>query len=158
MKARGKDAAHAGGPPRDLAALRARSLDVGLLILRLGSLAMIAAYHVRPKLLHFREELATFPDPLGLGHAPSFILALLSEGICSVMVAAGLLTRLSCLPILFTMGMVLVLGARGFAGADTQAALLYALPYLTLVFTGPGSHSLDSRLQGFYERHFHRFL
>ncbi|WAS90683.1 hypothetical protein [Nannocystis punicea] len=48
--------------------------------------------------------------------------------------------------------MVLTMAARGFEGADVQAALLYALPYAALALTGPGRHSLDHRLRPRYRR------
>jgi putative oxidoreductase len=130
--------------------VKERATDAGLLLLRIGAFAMIAAFHVRPKLAHFDDELQGFPDPLGIGHGPSFVLALLSEGGCALLVAAGIGTRAATLPIVFTMIMVLVLGARGFEGADVQSALLYALPYAALALLGPGSWSLDARLASRY--------
>jgi putative oxidoreductase len=106
---------------------------------------------VRPKLLHFDAEMAEFPDPLGVGHKASFLLALLSEGGCAAAACLGILTRLVSIPVVFTMTMVLVLGAQGFAGADVQLALLYALPYVALVLLGPGAYSLDARLSSRYD-------
>jgi len=86
--------------------------DAGLLLMRLGAAAMIWTFHMRPKLAHFDEELVAFPDPMGIGHAASFALALLSEGACSIVVAIGLLARFASLPIVFTMTMVLLLATR----------------------------------------------
>jgi putative oxidoreductase len=129
---------------------------LGLLLLRIGTTALIWAFHIRPKLAHFDDELASFPDPIGIGHAASFVLALLSEGACSLLVAVGLLARLASLPILFTMLMVLYLATQGFAGADVQFALLYALPYAAIVLTGPGRWSLDHRLLPMYDALFLR--
>jgi putative oxidoreductase len=131
--------------------VKQRATDAGLLLLRIGAFAMIAAFHVRPKLAHFDDELQKFPDPLGIGHAASFVLALLSEGGCALLVAAGIGTRAAALPIVFTMAMVLVLGARGFEGADVQSALLYALPYAALALLGPGAWSIDALLSSRYE-------
>jgi putative oxidoreductase len=130
-----------------LDALRLKAQSVGLLLLRLGAGGLIWAYHMHPKLTHFEEELSSFPDPMGIGHAPSFFLALLSEGVCSLLVAAGLGARLFSLPIVFTMLMVLVVAVQGFEGADVQAALLYALPYAAITLCGPGRFSLDHVLR-----------
>jgi len=131
--------------------LATRAAQVGLLVLRLGAFGMILSYHVRPKLLHFDAEMSSFPDPLGVGHAASFLLALVSEGGCAALVAIGVAARAASLPVVFTMAMVLVLGARGFEGADVQLALLYALPYVTIALLGPGPYSVDARLAGRYE-------
>jgi putative oxidoreductase len=125
--------------------------DAGLLVLRIGAAAMIWTFHMRPKLAHFDQELASFPDPMGVGHTASFVLALVSEGLCSLVVASGFLTRLASLPIVFTMAMVLLLAGRGVEGADAQSALLYALPYLVLVLSGPGRWSIDHLLLPRYE-------
>lgn len=111
---------------------------------------------MRPKLVHFDDELQHFPDPIGIGHAPSFLLALLSEGACSVLVALGLATRFAAVPIVFTMIMVLSLALRGFEGADVQAALLYALPYCALGLLGPGRYSLDHLFRHRYTALFER--
>ncbi|MDC3987137.1 DoxX family protein [Polyangium jinanense] len=145
-------------PEHRISHLLDRSRDAGLLVLRVGAALLIWAFHMRPKLAHFDEELRSFPDPIGIGHAPSFLLALVSEGLCSVLCALGLLTRLSALPIVFTMAMVLLLAVRGFEGADVQAALLYALPYLTLALVGPGRHSIDHLLRHRYEALLRRYL
>jgi putative oxidoreductase len=144
--------APAANDPRSLDALRARALDLGLLSLRVGAAGLIWTFHMSKKLADFTHELHEFPDPLGVGHAASFTMALGAEGLCSILVALGLATRLSSLPIIFTMMMVLVLGARGFQGADVQSALLYALPYTVLVFTGAGRLSLDHRLRDRWDR------
>jgi putative oxidoreductase len=128
-----------------------RAADVGLLVLRLGAFALILKYHTLPKLQHFDSDMSTFPDPLGMGHAASFVMAVLSEGGCSALVALGVATRLNALPVIFTMTMVLVLAARGFEGADVQLALLYALPYVAIALLGPGRYSVDARLGRLYE-------
>ena len=137
--------------PASVQKAAARAADIGRLVLRLGAFAMILTYHVRPKLLHFDSEMSGFPDPLGIGHPASFIMALLSEGGCSVLVALGIAARLSALPIIFTMAMVVMLGARGFEGADVQLALLYALPYVSIALLGPGPYSVDARLGRLYK-------
>jgi len=137
--------------PASVQKAAARAADIGRLVLRLGAFAMILIYHVRPKLLHFDSEMSGFPDPLGIGHPASFIMALLSEGGCSVLVALGIAARLSALPIIFTMAMVVMLGARGFEGADVQLALLYALPYVSIALLGPGPYSVDARLGRLYK-------
>jgi putative oxidoreductase len=140
-----------------LTSLVSRSRDLGLALLRVGLAALVWKFHMARKLGNISEELREFPDPLGVGHAPSFVMAVGAEGLCSLLVAVGFATRLLSLPIVFTMLMVLVLGARGFEGADVQSALLYGLPYIVLALTGPGRWSIDWMLRERYARIFTRF-
>lgn len=150
-----------GGDVDAFDGLRTRLLDYGLLFLRIGAAVFIWTFHMSRKLGNIPKELHEFPDPLGIGHAPSFVMAVGAEGLCSILVAIGIATRIVSIPIVLTMMMVLVLGARGFEGADVQSALLYALPYLTLILTGPGrwsfDHGLWPRLRPVLERYMRRF-
>ncbi|RMF19620.1 MAG: DoxX family protein [Candidatus Dadabacteria bacterium] len=131
--------------------LNGRGHDAGLLFLRVTISLMMIAGHGWGKLLAFGERAASFPDPLGVGNELSMALAIFGEVVCPLFVAAGLLTRVFAFPVLFTM-----LVAAGIVHADDpwakqEFALLYAVPYATLVWTGAGRYSVDgwlrSRLQ-----------
>ncbi len=99
--------------------------------------------HGVPKLFKLLEG-GTFADPLGLGPQVSLFLATFAEVACALMVAAGLLTRLSCLPLIVTM----LVAAAIVHGADPWAkkefALLYLIPFAVLLLTGPGRWSVDA--------------
>ncbi|HEX6239629.1 MAG TPA: DoxX family protein [Polyangiales bacterium] len=110
----------------------------GLLYLRLSGAVALWTFHVQHKLASLAVEVQTFPDPVGIGHAASFVLAFGAEAGCSLLVALGVLTRLACVPIVATMLMVLLLRARGFQEADAEAALLYGSLYGALALLGPG--------------------
>ena len=67
-----------------------------------------------------------------------------AEAICAAAVLVGLGTRLACVPIVFEM---LVAAARVHSidpWQQKEVALVYAVPFLMLVFTGPGRFSLDT--------------
>lgn len=115
---------------------------LGRFVLRFSGAAALWTFHVQHKLADFAQEWQTFPDPIGIGHAPSLLLALGAEAGCSLLVALGLATRLACLPIVATMLMVLFMRARGFAEADAEAALLYATWYGAIALLGPGPWTL----------------
>jgi putative oxidoreductase len=136
-------------PPAHAGPSVQRLRDWGLLLLRVGGFGLLWAIHVRHKLATFEEEWRSFPDPLGIGHPASLVLALLAEGPCSLLVALGLFCRLASLPILFSMVVVLVL-ASGLPAADAPAALQFAIIYGGLALTGPGRLSLDYVLRRRY--------
>ena len=134
-------------PPRLSAHAALIGRDAGLLLLRLAGFGLLWTFHLERKLANLSDELASFPDPLGMGHGPSLVLAILSEGGCSLLVALGLATRLTCLPIVFSMLVVVALASSGFDAADLQAALLYSAIYIALAFLGAGRISLDHLLR-----------
>jgi len=120
--------------------------DLGLLILRLGVGGMILFGHGWGKLVGFSVISQRFPDPLGLGSTVSLSLAVFAEFFCAIAVMMGLLTRLAVIPLCITM----FVAAGIIHGLDPwskkEMALLYAVPFLVLFFTGPGRFSLDRML------------
>lgn len=120
--------------------------DLGLLVLRLGAGLFLAFGHGLAKLTAFPEKAATFADPIGLGPTVSLALVVFAEFFCALAVAAGFLTRLATLPVLFTMGVaaVAVHWDDGFKGMEK--ALLFAVLYLAILLTGSGKYSLESWL------------
>lgn len=109
-----------------------------------------------------------FPDPLGIGAWFSLLGAIGAEFFCAVLIIVGLLTRVAAVPLVFTMlvGAFLVHAGdplfpqflSGIEGAPAEYAtlltpfkeyaLLYALGFGLLIFTGPGLFSLDRKFFG----------
>jgi putative oxidoreductase len=117
--------------------------SVGLLVLRVGTGGMMAGGHGLDKVIHFAHKASYFPDPFGFGHAPTLAVATFAEFACSILVILGLATRMALLPLLATMLTAVVVIHAGDAWPDKELALLYLVPFLTLMFTGPGEYSVD---------------
>lgn len=119
------------------------SLDLGLLILRVGVAGMLLFSHGLPKLMGFNKMFHTFSDPLGVGSELSYLLAVFAEFFCSAAVIIGWYTRWAVVPIIITMlvAAFVVHGADPFS--KKELALLYAIPLFTLLLTGPGRFSLN---------------
>jgi putative oxidoreductase len=120
--------------------------SLGLLVLRVGVGAMMAAGHGWDKLLTFGARSGSFPDPLGVGSELSLALAVFAELLCSIFLVLGLATRFAAVPVLITM-----LTAAFFIHGDDpwakkELALLYAVPFLTLLLAGGGRYSVDALL------------
>jgi len=79
------------------------ALHAGLLFLRVTGSALLFTVHGLPKVLHYSQELTRIEDPFHLGAVPTLVLAILSETVCPLLIALGVLTRLACLPIVFTL-------------------------------------------------------
>ncbi len=112
--------------------------------MRLASGGMLLGGHGWQKLADFGDVAARFPDPLGLG-SPSFSLALavFAEVLCALAVIFGAATRFAAIPLVFTMLVAAFLVHGDDPWSKKEFALLYAVPFLTLVFTGAGKFSVD---------------
>ncbi len=120
--------------------------DIGLLILRLGASAFLLYGHGWPKLAHFSERAAEFANPIGIGSVPSFALVVFAEVACAVLVALGFFTRLAVVPLLIFFAVAIFIQHASDPFKAKELAFVYAVPYLTLWFTGAGRFSLDARL------------
>jgi putative oxidoreductase len=121
--------------------------DLGLLLLRVGLGFGLVYAHGYGKFMNLIHGNMKFADPLGLGSELSFGLAVFAEFLCAIMVALGVLTRLSTVPliILFSVAVFLVHGGDEFG--VKEKAFLYLAGYLTILFTGPGRLSVDQKLR-----------
>jgi putative oxidoreductase len=124
--------------------LRALQSAWGLLFLRLSAAAMLFAGHGLDKLQNLTERALHFPDPLGIGGAPSIMLAIFAEAVCTVLVMVGLLTRWAAVPIITTMLIAAVWVHKEDPWSAKEFALLYAIPFVTVLLMGPGRFSLDA--------------
>lgn len=118
--------------------------DLGLLSLRAGVAGMMIFGHGWGKLTGFSARAESFADPLGIGSTFSLALAVFGEVVCAAALILGLFTRLAAIPFLTTMLVAAFLVNGGNDFAAKELALLYAVPALTLMLTGPGGLSLDA--------------
>ncbi|HJQ97594.1 MAG TPA: DoxX family protein [Candidatus Polarisedimenticolaceae bacterium] len=125
-----------------------RAASLGLLLLRLGAGGMMIYGHGWGKLLGFGERSAQFPDPLGIGHVPSMAGTVGAEVVCAALVMIGFATRIAALPLVFTMAVAGFVINAGAPWGDKELAVIYLVPFLALVFTGPGAYSLDAKIAG----------
>lgn len=119
--------------------------DAALALLRVG-LAALMLTHGIPKLLGYAERAATFPDPLGVGHATSLLLAIFAEVVCSLLLIPGLLVRLAAIPFCFTMVVAFFVVHGGDPFAKRELALLYLVGGVAVLIAGGGRYSLDAWL------------
>jgi putative oxidoreductase len=121
------------------------SLDLGLLLLRLGAGLMLAFGHGLRKINDlggFTASVARHGLPLPELLGPA---AAASEFFGGLLVALGLFTRPSAVFVAITMAVAAfwVNGESPFA--KQELALLYGCAALTLVLSGPGAYSVDAR-------------
>jgi putative oxidoreductase len=123
------------------------SADLGLLVLRFllgGSMLWIHGLDKFMSLLHGSTK---FLNPIGLGEAPSLVLAAFAECVCTVLLVLGLFTRLAAFILVVNMAVAffVVNSASAKGNVNGELAWLYLVGYLALLFAGAGKFSLDRK-------------
>ena len=122
--------------------IEAFASDLSHFFLRLTASALIMV-HGWSKIIGYSIAKDTFPDPIGLGSHLSLIGAITAEFAAGLLLALGLLTRLSAVSLVFTMYVIAFI----FHGDDPfnkkELALLYGVVFLFFAVKGAGKWSLD---------------
>ena len=124
--------------PTQRQALPVPPLDLGLLFLRLAGSFMLFYVHGLPKLLHYAHELTVIEDPFGLGPTVSLWAAIFAEALCPLLIAAGLFTRLACLPIIGVLLVAMLAVHPGWSIAEGQFGWLLLVIFTAIALCGPG--------------------
>ena len=121
--------------------------SAALLFLRV-SIGFLMITHGWGKIQNFEVMSGGFPDPLGVGIKTSLMLAIGAEFFASTFLIAGLLTRFSLIPLMFTMGMAFFVIHSNDPLQTKELAIVYLVIYIFLFIKGPGKFSLDNLLSG----------
>lgn len=145
------------------------SASIGLLILRLGMGGFMMTHGWGKALMLKNGQAEMMGDPIGIGPMASLVLVTFAEFVCAFLIVIGLGTRLAAIPLVFAMG-VAAFVAHGsdpwtmsaaaeafFKGeseswASKEPALLFLIPFLALLFTGPGRISFDALIRAAFVR------
>ena len=123
--------------------------DFGLLLLRVFLGVNLFVRHGLEKITHFSQMAGHFPNPIHIGSHWSLVYALISDGICSLLVVLGLGTRVAAAIVVINIGVVFCLVQHyPFSNGRGELLLLYIGGFLALVFLGAGRFSLDGKLWG----------
>ncbi|MBO9683893.1 MAG: DoxX family protein [Flavisolibacter sp.] len=119
------------------------ALAFALLLLRVGVGSLMLVQHGFDKLTHFAQKAPRFADPFHIGSTTSLSLVIFAEFFCAAFVIIGLFTRLACIPLVIAMSVALFSAHKGDFFGRGEAAGLFMIVFLALLFTGPGKISLD---------------
>ncbi|MEO1486972.1 MAG: DoxX family protein [Bacteroidota bacterium] len=119
-------------------------IHIGLAILRIVPSAFMLT-HGYPKLQNLINGNTEFPNPLGIGAAPSLFLTVVGEFLCPLLIIIGFKTRWAAIPAALTMAVAGLI----FHGPDPfgkkELALLYFIIFLVVFLLGPGKYSVDRK-------------
>ncbi|NSX08416.1 DoxX family protein [Pseudomonas lini] len=122
--------------------------DVGLLFLRVSGGLFLLWVHGLPKLLDFNAQLQLIEDPFHLGAHLTLCLAIFAEVLCPLLIVAGVLVRLACLPILLVLLVALLIVHPQWSVAEGQFGWLLLILFTSVFIAGPGRLALNVRLPG----------
>ena len=99
-------------------------------------------------LLDFSAQLQLIEDPFHLGSHLTLMLAIFAEVVCPLLIVAGVLARLACVPILFVLLVALLVVHPQWSVAEGQFGWLLLILFATVFIAGPGRLALNVRLPG----------
>ena len=117
---------------------------IGLLFLRVAFSGMMLAHGI-PKLMKLVQGNMEFGDPIGIGSVPSFILTVIAEAICPLLIIIGYRTRFASVPVIITMAVAAFIVHGADPLGTKEKALLYLFGFVAVALLGPGKHSVDRK-------------
>ncbi|OJV29836.1 MAG: hypothetical protein BGO32_11855 [Bacteroidetes bacterium 37-13] len=123
--------------------------DIGILIFRLTfSLVLLYGHGFEKLTTVFSGQEIQFMDPIGIGSTFSFYLATFAEGVCAMLLALGLFTRMAT--IILIGNFLVIFSFHAFMVGDgfmiLEPRIFYLASYVALFFTGGGAFSIDSMM------------
>lgn len=117
---------------------------IGLLVLRITFSGMMLTHGI-PKLMNLIQGNMEFGNPIGIGATPSFILTVLAEAICPLLIIIGYKTRLASIPVIITMAVAAFIVHASDPIGTKEKALLYLCAFAVIALVGAGKHSVDRK-------------
>ena len=118
--------------------------DIGLLVLRISFSAMMVP-HGFGKLQKVLNGNFNFANPLGIGEAPSLVLAVFGEFVCPILIIIGFKSRWAAIPAAFTMFVAAFITHWDDPFSKKELALLYFFGFVATALLGPGKYSIDRK-------------
>nr|WP_314570257.1 DoxX family protein [uncultured Pseudomonas sp.] len=119
--------------------------DLGLLFLRGSGALFLLWVHGLPKLLNYSEQLKLIEDPFHLGAHITLLLAIFAEVLCPLLIIAGVLVRLACLPILAVLLIAMLVVHPEWTLLEGQFGWLLLIIFSSVLVAGPGRLVVSQR-------------
>jgi putative oxidoreductase len=120
-----------------------RDRVISLLILALRLFFGILFFsHGLDKMINFNELSYAYPSVLCFGSYMTLMLSIFSEFACSIFLIAGLLVRITVIPMIAAMA-VAFFDIHDGMFPEGELSLIYLVLFVILYITGPGRYSFD---------------
>ena len=128
------------------------TLDLALLIFRIGIGGSLIHTHGWKKITDFAATAANIPDPFGMGGTTSALIAIIANVVLAGCLMLGFFTRLSALGILsVTLTGLLIVHAND-PWVIKDVPYMYSLATAILLILGAGKYSVDNYLYNFFNQ------
>ncbi|MCU0379820.1 MAG: DoxX family protein [Chitinophagaceae bacterium] len=118
------------------------AFNISMFLLRAG-LGLLMIPHGYDKLVHFATYKKDFLNFLGMGGTISLALTVFAEFFCSIFLIMGLFSRLTVIPLIINMVVVIFQAHNGDIFGDGEHGSLFLIGYLAILLCGPGKASVD---------------
>jgi len=119
--------------------------NIALLILRLVFAGSMLYGHGLGKLNKLISGDLSFGNPIGIGEAPTLILAVFSEFFAPIFILIGFKTKFFSFFPAATMFVAAFIVHMGDPFGRVEKALLFLAVFTILMLTGPGKYSIDKK-------------
>ena len=119
--------------------------NIALLILRLVFAGSMLYGHGLGKLNKLISGDLSFGNPIGIGEAPTLILAVFSEFFAPIFILIGYKTKFFSFFPAATMFVAAFIVHMGDPFGRVEKALLFLAVFTVLMLTGPGKYSIDKK-------------
>ena len=119
--------------------------NIALLILRLVFAGSMIYGHGLGKLNKLISGDLSFGNPIGIGEAPTLILAVFSEFFAPIFILIGFKTKFFSFFPAATMFVAAFIVHMGDPFGRVEKALLFLAVFTFLMLTGPGKYSIDKK-------------
>lgn len=119
--------------------------NIALLILRLVFAGSMIYGHGLGKLNKLISGDLSFGNPIGIGEAPTLILAVFSEFFAPIFILIGFKTKFFSFFPAATMFVAAFIVHMGDPFGRVEKALLFLAVFTILMLTGPGKYSIDKK-------------
>lgn len=127
--------------------------DLQLLVLRVGTGLILFFRHGLEKIVPFRLHDPHGPDPLHLGHTPTWIIQLLSDVVGALLITLGIGTRwvaafcFANIFVAFALVHHFAFIAKSAEAEHGELIMQYLVALAALMIGGPGRYSIDGMLE-----------
>lgn len=116
-----------------------------MFLMRLTFGGLMLVNHGFQKLVKYPNLQYKFSDPFHIGSQWSLLLVIFAEVFCSILLIAGLFTRLAAIPLVIAMGVAFFLAHNHDFNEGEKAALFFT-GFLSILLCGAGKASIDSMM------------